>query len=122
MSEKPVIVEEAATILAQLGGRGFLLMTGARNLLAAGRSPHNPRPWLRMDLPPNQSGANRFRVLLLPSDTYQVDFYHQQLTAGVAEISQEQVFTDVYADELPGLFRRVTGFETRLPVIIRAAG
>ncbi len=113
------VVEEAVIILEQLGGKGFLLMTGASNLFPAGRSESNPNAWLRMDLPRNESGANRFKVTLMPSDTYKVEFYHQKLVQVEVVKTKEQVFTGVYAEDLPGLFRRVTGFETRLPIIIR---
>ena len=122
MSQAPQVVVEAVIILQQLGGKGFLLMTGANNLFAAGRSASNPNPWLRMDLPRNQLGANRFKVTLTPSDTYKVKFYHQKLVDCQAVISQQQVFASVYGEDLPELFRSVTGFETCLPTIIRAAG
>lgn len=121
MSQAPKVVEEAVIILQQLGGKGFLLMTGASNLFAAGRSVSNPSPWLRMDLPRNQSCANRFRVTLTPSDTYRVEFYHQKLVDWQPVISKEQAFDSVHGEDLPELFRSVTGFETRLPTIIRAA-
>ncbi|MDF7815477.1 MULTISPECIES: hypothetical protein [Hymenobacter] len=48
-SPQPEIVEEAYTMLLQLGGKRFLVMTGAHKLMAAGRTEHNPNPWLRMD-------------------------------------------------------------------------
>ena len=44
MSTIPAIVEEAYTILLQLGDRRFLAMTGANNLIAAGHTASNPIP------------------------------------------------------------------------------
>ena len=122
MSQSPTpgrVVEEAVIILEQLGGKGFLLMTGASNLFAAGRSSSNPNPWLRMNLPRNQSGANRLKITLLPSDTYEVEFYHQQLAGVEAIITRKKHYVNLYAEDLPEVFRSVTGFETRLPTIIR---
>jgi hypothetical protein len=79
MSAKPEIVEEAYTILSQLGGRRFLVMTGADKLMAAGRTTSNPNPWLRMDLRDNKAQVNRLKITLMPTDTYKVEFYHQKL-------------------------------------------
>ena len=84
---------EATLILTQLGGREFLLMTGARQLMAGPISEHNPFPWLRMNLPANQAGVNRLKITLLPSDTYRVEFYHQRLVDWEPVISQAQTFT-----------------------------
>ena len=75
MSAKPEVVEEAYTILSQLGGRRFLVMTGADKLMAAGRTARNPNPWLRIDLRRNPARMNRLKITLMPTDTYKVEFY-----------------------------------------------
>jgi hypothetical protein len=116
---KPEIVEEAYTILMQLGGKEFLTMTGADKLMAAGRMDSNPNPWLRMDLRKNQAQVNRLKITLMPTDTYKVEFYRQVLVDWSPVISHEQTFEMVYGEDLPELFRSVTGYETRLPVIVR---
>jgi hypothetical protein len=116
---KPEVVEEAVTILQQLGGKGFLLMTGADKLMAAGRTNSNPNPWLRMNLRKNQAQVNRLKITLMPTDTYKVEFYRQELVDWSPVISHEQTFEMVYGEDLPELFRSVTGYETRLPVIVR---
>ena len=54
-NNSPEIVEEAYTILLQLSGRRFLAMTGADQLMAAGRTASNPNPWLRLNLRRNQA-------------------------------------------------------------------
>ncbi|UYZ65297.1 hypothetical protein [Hymenobacter weizhouensis] len=111
-SNSPEIVEEAYIILLQLGGRRFLAMTGADQLLAAGRTPTNP--WLRMNLRRNEAGVNRLKVTLMPTDTYTVEFYHQQLVDCEAVITRKQTFDLVYGEDLTGLFTSVTGYATHL--------
>jgi hypothetical protein len=115
--EKAPIVEEAATILEQLGGRGFLRMTGAHNLFAAGVTQHSPYASLRMNLQRNQACVNRLRITLIV-DEYKMDFYHQELVDWVPVITNQQIFEMVQAEDLARIFREVTGYETRLPVII----
>lgn len=78
-STKPAVVEEAYTILMQLGGNQFLVMTGADKLLAAGRTEHNPNPWLRMNLRKSQAQVNRLKITLMLNNTYTVEFYRQVL-------------------------------------------
>ena len=114
MSNTPEIVEEAYTILLQLGGRRFLAMTGADRLMAAGRTASNPNPWLRMDLRRNQAQVNRLKISLMPTDTYTVEFYHQKLVDWVPVITNQQTFEMVYGEDLPTLFTSVTGYDTHL--------
>ena len=114
MSAKPEVVEEAYTILSQLGGRRFLVMTGADKLMAAGRTASNPNPWLRMDLRDNQAQVNRLKITLMPTDTYKVEFYHQKLVDWEPVITNQQTFEMVYGEDLPALFTSVTGYDTHL--------
>lgn len=113
-SPKPEVVVEAVAILEQLGGNKFLMMTGADKLCAAGRSEHNPNPWLRMNLRKNQAQVNRLKITLLPTDTYQVEFYRQVLVDWKSVISHEQTFEMVYGEDLQSLFTSVTGYDTHL--------
>lgn len=113
-SPKPAIVEEAYTILVQLGGNKFLVMTGADKLLAAGRTEHNPNPWLRMDLRRNQAQVNRLKITLMHNDTYTVEFYRQVLVDWELKISHQKTFEMVYGEDLPALFTSVTGYDTHL--------
>ncbi|GGG59246.1 hypothetical protein [Hymenobacter glacieicola] len=115
---KPAVVEEAYTILMQLGGKEFLTMTGADKLMAAGRTESNPYPWLRMDLRENQAQINRLKITLMPTDTYRMEFYRQVLVDWSPVISHEQTFERVYGDDLRELFTSVTGYETYMPRII----
>jgi hypothetical protein len=94
----------AETILAQLGGNGFLAMTGAKNLLGDANSLHMKlgRGCL--------NGITHLRVTLDASDTYTVAFLKVRgvKVATVAEVS------GVYADSLRSVFTNHTGFATSL--------
>jgi hypothetical protein len=107
------IIEEAYTILLQLGGR-LLAMTGADKLMAAGRTASNSNPWLRLNLRRNQAKVNRLKITLMPTDTYTVEFYHQELVDWVPVITNKQTFEMVYGEDLPALFTSVTGYDTHL--------
>lgn len=110
---KPAVVEEAYTMLMQLGGNKFLLMTGAGKLMAAGRTDSNPNPWLRMDLRRNKAQVNRLKITLLANDTYTVEFYRQVLVDWVPEISHQQTFEMVYGE---GFARPLyVGYRLRYP-------
>lgn len=113
-ANRPEIVEEAYTIFLQLGGRRFLAMTGADQLMAAGRTASNPNPWLRLNLRRNQAQVNRLKITLMPSDTYKVEFYHQQLVDMMPVITHAQTFEMVYGEDLSALFTSVTGYDTHL--------
>lgn len=113
-SPQPEVVEEAYIMLLQLGGKRFLVMTGAHKLMAAGRTEHNPNPWLRMDLRSNKAKVNRMKITLMPNDTYTVEFYRQVLVDWEPVISNQQTFEMVYGEDLPSLFTSVTGYDTHL--------
>ena len=113
-TNSPEIVEEAYIILLQLGGRRFLAMTRANELMAAGRTANNPNPWLRLNLRRNLAQVNRLKITLMPSDTYKVEFYHQELVDWVPVITHALTFEMVYGDDLPALFTSVTGYDTHL--------
>lgn len=105
----------ANTILEQLGGNKFIVMTGAKNLLSDGNT-------LRMTLPKNCSKANRLYITLDATDTYTMYFF--KFTAGRlnkktfswTSDKQEDVekISGVYADMLQDIFTSVTGMYTHL--------
>lgn len=102
----------AKTILEQLGGRAFVLMTGAKNFVA-GESDVSFR------LPGGggfcKDGINAVNITLMPNDTYKVSF--KRIRGGkVTEVSSHD---DVYFDQLPEIFRDATGLETRMPRMVR---
>jgi hypothetical protein len=97
-------MEVAQAILAQLGGRKFTVMTGARGLLADRNS-------LSFKLP-RFAGVkiNYVKITLDASDTYTVEF-GRVFGLKYATISK---YSDIYADGLRSLFTRETGLETSL--------
>ena len=106
-------METARTILEQFGGRGFSLMTGAKNYTAI---PNG----LRFRLPGNpgyvRQGINLVTVTLNSLDLYDIEFGR----AWGADYKIKKTCSNVYAENLTDIFRDVTGLETRMPRIVRA--
>ena len=111
------------TILMQLGGRRFIVMTGSKDFIG-------DKDTLRMSLARNSSGANRLEITLNGLDLYDMRFYrrtggkmklnHKTQTAEFTPLKEKDiaVFHDIYCDQLEELFTEVTGLETRMPRII----
>jgi hypothetical protein len=92
----------AQTILDQLGGRRFLAMTGAKDLVGSENS-------LAMRVPGARK-LNMVRVTLTGADDYTVEtMKYRSLT--VAPVATE---TGIYAEELRSSFERMTGLYTSL--------
>lgn len=94
----------AQTILEQIGGRRFLVMTGAKDLLGFENG-------LQFKLPkfPGIS-INSVRITLDPSDTYTIEFGK----VGRADYRVIETVSDVYCDMLADVFESVTGLATSL--------
>ena len=98
----------ARTILDQLGGGRFQVMTGANSFVASpdgisfripkGKNAHSGR------------AVNVVRVTLDPSDTYTIEVSY--LRAGV--LRSVETVSDVYCDHLRPVFEQLTGLYTRL--------
>jgi hypothetical protein len=103
---------EAETILAQLGGRAFVLMTGARDIVGGDRC-------LTFRLPRGfaKSGIDRVEIVLGVDDTYMIHF--QRWDRRRLKPVLIAVKPGVYCDQLAAIFREVTGLETRMPKITR---
>lgn len=107
----------ADTILEQLGGNRFIVMTGAHGFVADEKS-------LRMCLPRNASKANRLTITLTPMDTYDMEFvkytpYRISTRGGQLREYHEKwetirEFEGIYFDQLQELFTEVTGLYTHL--------
>jgi hypothetical protein len=93
----------AETILRQLGGRRFAVMTGSKNFIDGGDS-------LSMKLTRNQSGANYLRITLTPADEYKMEF----IKANAKGMKTIKELEGVYCDQLQNIFTDVTGMYTRL--------
>jgi hypothetical protein len=97
----------ALTILEQLGGRKFIVMTGV-NALFSGIDV-NGNAYLGFRFPMCQK-ANYCRVTLTPMDAYNIEF--MRLT-GKSAIPYKEV-EGVYGDMLQSIFTDVTGLDTHL--------
>ena len=94
----------ARTILDQLGGHKFRVMTGAKNFLDHGDA-------LSMRLGRNSSNSNHLTIRLNSMDLYDVRF--SKWTKKFEEKSVKE-YNDVYADSLVEIFESHTGMYTRL--------
>ena len=108
----------AQTILQQMGGNKFLVMTGCKDLVWDDKNST-----LRMSIPRNGSKANRLWVTYnWGSDTYTVRFFRYtapRLNSKTYEWSDEKItevaeFKEIYFDQLQELFTEVTKMYTRL--------
>jgi hypothetical protein len=98
----------ANTILNQLGGNRFRVMTGAKNLVGDNNT-------LRFTLPRGfaQNKVNCVQVKLDVTDTYTITFYNIKRSPS-HEVKVIREFSDVYADSLQTVFTEITGLSTRL--------
>lgn len=92
----------ATTILNQLGGRQFVVMTGAKNMTHGNNSLY-----LRF---PGVKAANHLTVELNGSDLYNVTF--TKIHGSSVKVVKQ--YSDIYAEDLRGLFERFTGLRTSL--------
>jgi len=97
----------AQTILAQLGGRRFIAMTGAKNFSSDDNS-------LTFCLPGKpgyvKEGINVVKIELTPADEYDMTFsrfYNYQL-------KEKHKLEGIYCDQLQELFTEYTGLATHL--------
>jgi len=96
-------MQVAKTILEQLGGNRFLIMTGSKNLIAKSNG-------LSMRLSRNKSGANYLNIELTPMDTYKMTFS----SIRNFNITTKKELNDIYFDQLQEIFTDITGLYTRL--------
>lgn len=100
-------VQQANTILQQLGGRRFLTMTGAKNLVA-----HDDGLSFKLPSQPHytRAGINYVRVKLTPADLYDVEYGRIWGINYKPKTSSE----GLYAEDLCRDFSRTTGLDTHL--------
>lgn len=102
----------AATILQQLGGNKFIVMTGSHNFMHG--SDEKGNPYIIMTLRSNQSKANRLRITLNSMDTYDMEFFKVRMVNYEYKNTTVQSFKGYYDDMLQEAFTKVTGFYTSL--------
>jgi len=93
----------AQTILDQLGGGRFIIMVGARNIMATNDG-------LIMSLRRNKIGASHLQISLLSNDTYKMEF----IVVRNFERKTKKEITGLYCDQLIPIFERETGYYTSL--------
>lgn len=96
----------ATTILSQLGGGRFKMMTGAHSFTGDTNA-------LVFKLPKAKDGIKAVKITLDPSDTYTVTFY-KQARAPSFKVTVVAEVSDVYADGLTQVFSMKTGLATSL--------
>ena len=94
----------AKTILEQLGGNKFCMMTGAKNLAGDENS-------LSMRIGRNSSNSNYLKITLNSMDLYDMEFAK---VSRMGEKKSVTEYSDVYNDMLTDVFRKHTGMYTKL--------
>ena len=100
----------AQTILQQIGGRRFAVMTGSRNFSDLGNG-------LLMSLAKNMTSANRLEIIYDEgADLYNMRFYRKTFSKKTFESKTKDIakYEGVYFDMLEYIFTEVTGLYTRL--------
>jgi len=92
-------MQVAQTILEQLGGRQFIVMTGAKKFIGSSNS-------LSMKLPKCKNNINSLRIELNGEDLYDLYFY-----SGFNLVME---LNSIYAEDLKDCFERETGLYVTL--------
>ena len=99
----------AKTILQQIGGRRFTVMTGSRDFIDMGNG-------LRMSLTRNKTSANRLDIIYdARVDLYNMRFSPRTLSTKTCECNAQDIAVQegIYFDMLDEMFTMVTGLYTR---------
>lgn len=94
----------AATILQQIGGKRFVVMTGSHDFINLGNG-------LRMSLRRNKTSANRLEIIYdVSADLYNMRFYRQSFSRKTFEVKIKdiKIYECVYFDMLEDIFSDVT--------------
>jgi hypothetical protein len=94
----------AQTILQQLGGKMFTLMTGSNNFVASQNS-------IKMNLKGNKAKAKWLKITLNEMDTYDMLFFTADKQLNIIVKAEKN---NIYCDQLQDIFTQVTGLYTRL--------
>ena len=98
----------AQTILAQLGGRRFMAMTGAKDFVGSDNT-------LTFTLPPGfaKDGINMIKISLDWTDTYTIEAAKVTMRP-TPKYELIQKMDLVYAENLRSIFTKLTGLDTSL--------
>lgn len=90
----------ALTILEQLGGRLFLMLTGSTGLVDSGRG-------LQLKIGSNAKRVTHMRIDLADDDTYSIKFY--RVTKRGLDITVLSEMEMINAEQLKDIFEEATG-------------
>ncbi len=102
----------ARTILQQLGGYDFSKMVNFKNPVF-----DKSKKYVSFKFMKGKGGINFVKITLTSLDLYDIEF---GVVRGV-KYTKKKEFDRIYADQLPEIFREVTGLETRMPTVINKA-
>jgi len=94
----------AKTILEQLGGNKFCVMTGAKNLGGTENS-------LSMRIGRNKTSSNYLKITLNMMDLYDVRFSRVSKMGSERSVTE---YNNVFCDSLVDVFEKHTGMYTKL--------
>ena len=94
----------AKTILSQLGGNKFAVMTGAKNFVDCGDA-------LSMRIGRNSSNSNYLKITLNSMDLYDMKFSRVSPKGGERSITE---YNNIFNDQLVKVFEKHTGMYTKL--------
>ena len=92
-------IEIANTIISQLGGHKFFVMTGAKSPIALDSG-------LQVNLPRNKTGGNKLRVTLTAEDLYDVEFF----SVRGAKVASKASADGLSVEQMRAFFESETGF------------
>ena len=98
----------ARTILEQIGGKRFAVMTGSRDFVDMGNG-------LRMSLARNKTSANRLDIIYdAGTDLYNMRFFRRSVSKKTFESKamDVEVHEGIFFDMLEEVFTQVTGLYT----------
>lgn len=104
--EQAYASDVADEILRQLGGRRFIVMTGARDMTYS-KQLDGARKWPTFTVKFPHGNAKILRIALAPSDTYTVQFMTR-----TGKVIKE--LDDIYAEQLPDVVAQGTGLALHL--------
>ena len=94
----------AKTILSQLGGYKFAVMTGAKNCIDTGDG-------LSMKIGRNKTSSNYLTITLNMMDLYDVRFSRVSLKGGERSVTE---YNNIFNDQLVEVFEKHTGMYASL--------
>jgi ribosomal protein L5 len=103
---KDLLLEwNAQTVLKQLGGNKFIMMTGAKNFVQDAK-----KRMIGFKIGRNSKSINYVRITLNGMDTYDMEFL--RIRGGKVTVVKE--VKGVYNDQLQSIFTKYTGLYTHL--------